>query len=148
MEKISIKKVLVSYLFTSMMILSISAIGNAVGIFGKGLGSNSPMVSVELVVVLQVAMVLVINSVLHALFYFGGFQSSPMAKGVAIGSVLGMTYFLVMVFGLGVYNINTDSFQMLFGAMTGKMLEYCTGGVMTAVLSVTEIHKWGMLRAF
>jgi len=148
MERISLKKVLVSYMFTSLVILSISAMLNLLGFFGKGIGSTSAMLPVELFITIQIIAVLLSNSILHALFYFGGFESSPMAKGVAIGSALGMTYFLVLVFGFGVYNINTDSFQSLFGAMTGRMLEYCTGGVMTAVLSVTEIHKWGMLRAF
>jgi hypothetical protein len=47
-----------------------------------------------------------------------------------------------------VYDINSDPIQLLMSALSGRVIEYSSGGVLTAIISVTDIHKWGLLRAF
>ena len=147
MENTPLKKVVVSYLITSILIFCVSAVSSSLGLFGKGAVIGSGTMSTQMFIAVQFAIVLMANAVLHGVFYFGGFNSSPIAKGVGTGMVLGLTYFLVSVFGLGMFDLGTDSVSLLASAMGGRLFEYCTGGIMTAVISVSDIHKWGLLRA-
>lgn len=71
-----------------------------------------------------------------------------MMKGISVGACLGVIYFMVGVFGLNIYDPNAAPFEQLFGAMGGRLIEYGTGGIATAVISVSDIRKWGLLRAF
>jgi len=148
MERITLKKIAVSYVITSFMIFVISAITSMLGIYGKDIGYGSVSMSVELMAVIQLTIVLVSNFLLHLVFYFGGFNSSPITRGIGIGAVLGLTYFMVTVFVLNEYNITTDPLRLLLGAMGGRMAEYSAGGIATAVISVTDVHRWGLLKAF
>ncbi len=144
MERIALKKVVVSYTLTSLMIFILSAFTSMMGVYGKASGSLS--MSVELMAVIQLIVVLVSNFLLHMFFYYGGFRSSPITRGVGIGAMLGVVYFLISVFVLNMYNVN--SVQMLLGAMSGRVIEYGLGGIATAVISVSDIGRWGLLRAF
>jgi len=146
MEKIALKKVVTSYALTSFIIFLLSAFTSMMGVYGKGLGSTS--ISVELMAVIQLSIILIANLLLHGVFYFGGFNSAPITKGMGIGVVLGIAYFMVSVFALNMYNINTDSLQLLVSAMSGRIIEYGAGGIFTAVISVSDIGRWGLLRAF
>lgn len=146
MEKTSLKKITLSYLITSVLIFIISAATSMLGLFGKGVGAFG--MSVELMMLIQLTVVLLANLLLHGLFYFGGFHSSPIKKGISIGAVIGVSYFLITVFLVGSYNIETESMAVLLRAAGGRVVEYCTGGVMTALISVSEIHRWGLLKAF
>ena len=99
-------------------------------------------------VIIQFVVILVANGVLHSLFYYGGLKSSPLVKGLGIGVFLGMSYFLFSIFVLDSYDINSDPFSLLMSAMSGRVLEYSSGGFVPALISVSDIHRWGLLRAF
>lgn len=148
MESTSQKKIIVSYFITSAIIFMISALTNVMGVFGNGVGEAASTMSIELMAIIQLAVVLTANCFLHFVFYYGGFKSSPIAKGIGIGAFLGLTYFLVTVFAFNFYDINADPLLQIAGGMSGRMIEYSSGGVLTALISVSDIHKWGLLRAF
>lgn len=148
METISQKKVIISYLITSLLIFLVSATTSMLGILGDASLPIAGSLSNELMAILQLAVVLLANIVLHGIFYYGGLNSSPMAKGLTIGVVLGLTYFMVCVFALGIYDINSDPIHLLASALSGRVIEYSSGGILTAIISVSDIHKWGLLRAF
>lgn len=146
MERIKPKTMVVSYLLTSLVIFALSAFTSMIGVYGDGMVSHST--SAELMAVIQLTVVLVGNFLLHLVFYYGNFNCSPITKGVGVGTLLGVVYFLFSVFVLNVYNINTDSVLMLLSGMSGRIVEYGIGGVATAVISVSDIGRWGLLRAF
>ncbi len=148
MEKTDFKKALISYVLTSFIIFFLTAVTSMLGVYGSGVGGQSFRMSVELMIMIQLVVVLGSNLLLHLIFYFGGFHASPIAKGVGIGAVLGVAYFLVTMFALNTYNVNTDSMQILFSAMSGRIIEYGSGGILTAIISVSDIGRWGLLRAF
>ncbi len=148
MDNISSKKVLVSYLLTSFIIFLVSATMSMIGLFGHDGTTVTGSMSTELMIILQLSIVLAVNAVLHGIFYYGGLNSSPIAKGIGIGVMLATIYFLVSMFALNIYDINSDSASTLVSAMGGRLIEYCSGGLVTAIISVTDIHKWGLLRAF
>ncbi|MBL4587261.1 MAG: hypothetical protein JKX84_09435 [Flavobacteriales bacterium] len=145
MKKTEPKQVIASYGITSLIIFVLSAFTSLLGVYGDGVVNS---ISTELMVLIQLIIVLLANFLLHAVFYFGGFTASPITKGLGIGTVLGLTYFAVSVFVLNIYNINTDSLQVLLQAMSGRVVEYSAGGVLTAVISVSDIGRWGLMRAF
>lgn len=148
METISFKKVAVSYVATSIILFFASALTSASGLFGNHFGSAAGFLSVELMIIVQLLVVLMANAVMHWFFYFGGFHSSPIVKGITLGVVVALAYFMTGVFALNVFDINSDPLNMLAGTVSGRMFEYCTGGIATAVISVSDVHKWGLLRAF
>lgn len=147
METISSKKVIISYVITSVVIFCISAVTSTLGLLGNDAGSISSTISMELLVLMHLAIVLFANGILHGMFYYGGLESSPIVKGVGIGMCLGLIYFLVAVFGFNAYDINADPISLLMSVVSSKVVEYSSGGVLTAMISVSEIHKWGLLRA-
>ena len=148
MDTISQKKVIISYYITSMVIFSISATTSMLGLLGNGPSVISGTLSSEFMVIIQLVVILVANGVLHSLFYYGGLKSSSLVKGLGIGVFLGMSYFLFSIFVLDSYDINSDPFSLLMSAMSGRVLEYSSGGFVTALISVSDIHRWGLLRAF
>lgn len=148
METVPTKKVLVSYLITSLIIFVVSATISLAGAFGEPYGSLGHRLSMEVLILIHLTVILLSNLVLHGFFYYGGFSTSPIMKGIGIGAVLGVTYFVVGVFALNIYDINGSSVQHLMGAISGRLIEYGTGGIATAVISVSDIHKWGLLKAF
>lgn len=148
METISVKKVIVSYLLTSVILFFTSALMSISGVFGGQIGGSIHHISVELMIAYQMAVVLVSNAILHWFFYYAGFRYSPFTKGLTIGMVLGAAYFSVCVFGLNIYDITGDPIGQLIGAVSGRMIEYTTGGIATALISVSDVHKWGLLKAF
>jgi hypothetical protein len=148
METISQKKVIISYIITSMLIILISATTSMLGMLGDTSLPIAGTMSNELMALLQLCVVLLANLVLHGIFYYGGLNSAPLTKGLSIGVVLGLSYFMISVFALNVYDINSDPIQLLMSALSGRVIEYSSGGVLTAIISVTDIHKWGLLRAF
>lgn len=148
MDTISQKKVIISYFITSMVIFSISATTSMLGLLGNGPSFISGTLSSEFMVIIQFAIILIANGILHSLFYYGGLKSSPLVKGIGIGVFLGMSYFLFSIFVLDSYDINSDPFSMLLSAMSGRVIEYSSGGFVTALISVSDIHRWGLLRAF
>jgi uncharacterized protein YigE (DUF2233 family) len=146
MRPISQKKIVISFLVSTSVIFTVSAIGNALGIFGYDTNSITRQMSVEFMMVIQLLIVLIANSILHFMFYYGGINSSPITKGIGIGTVLGIVYFLVSVFALNLYDFNAP-LQHLVEAMSGRIIEYGSGGIATAFVSVSNIHKWGLLKA-
>ena len=148
MEHISQKKIVISYLVTSFMIFLVSAVTSTLGLFGDDVVSVSGSMSTELTLLIHFIVVLLANAILHGLFYYGGLKSSPITKGVGLGMVLGGLYFMVCTFVFNAYDINTDPISYLASAMSGRMVEYSSGGLITAIISVSDIHKWGLLRAF
>lgn len=148
MENISFKKIVISYIITSAVIFFTSAVANAAGIFGSELGTSLDSMSIEVLTLIQLMLILFANSVLHLIFYYGGFSASPIARGVGIGAFLGLGYFLFSAFAFNIYDIHAESLVNLSAAMGGRMIEYGAGGITTAVISVTDVHRWGILRAF
>jgi hypothetical protein len=148
METISFKKVLISYLISSIAIFSMSATFSMMGLLGSTTASVAGTMSNELMVLFHLGVVLFANGILHSLFYYGGLKSSPLIKGIGIGILLGVTYFFLGAFALDAYSITSDPFSLLMGAMGGRVIEYSSGGVVTALVSVSDIHRWGLLRAF
>lgn len=147
MYHISQKKVIVSYIISSLVMFLFSASFNAASLLGSDVAAITTTLPAQLVMIIQLTIVLVANLFLHFMFYYGGLNSSPMAKGIGIGTALGLVYFIVTVFGLNLYDINTAPVQELVGALTGRVIEYCSGGIATAFVSVSNIHKWGVLKA-
>ena len=148
MDTNSPKKVNVSYVITSVLMFFISAAFSMSGMFESSIHNVGFHLSNELIIVSQMLVVLVANFILHAIFYYGGFKSSPITRGLVTGTVLGVAYFLAMVFVFDVYNLNTEPMTTLLAAVSGRVVEYGTGGIATAVISVSDVHKWGLLRAF
>ena len=148
MDTISIKKVLISYVITSLVIFFVSAAVSISGILGNSISSVWGHLSIELIAIIQFTIVSVSNLVLHMVFYYGGFASSPLVRGLGIGAFMGLAYFLIGVLALDLYDVNTDTLQQLIGAMSGRIIEYSAGGIAMAVISVSDIHRWGLLRAF
>lgn len=146
MEPISAKKIFISYLITSLVIFSVSAFLSLSDVIGKGDTQIAGVMSVELMLILQLANVLIANAILHWFFYFGDSHASPLAKGVATAAVLGVLNFLLSVFALDMYDICSDSMLVLVGAVGGNVVEYSSGGIVAAIISVTDIHKWGLFR--
>lgn len=148
METVTFKKIVVSYVVTSFILFFASALTSASGMFGNHFGSAAGFLSLELMVVIQLAVVLFANALMHWFFYYGGFNSAPIVKGTTLGVVMALAYFMTGVFALNVFDITSDPLNTLAGAMSGRLFEYCTGGIATAVISVSDVHKWGLLRAF
>jgi hypothetical protein len=97
-------------------------------------------------IAIQFLIVLAANSILHFIFYYGGLDSSSIAKGIGIGTTLGLIYFLIRVFALNLYDLNAPLHQLV-EAMSGRIIEYSYGGIVTAFVSVSNIHRWGILKA-
>lgn len=148
MDTISQKKVVISYLITSVIVLFVSAVMSLSRVYGINLGPTVNHFPIGLVILLQMCIILSANFLLHMIFYYGGFSTSPIIRGVVIGACLGVAYFLLAAFAFGVYDINGDSIHYLVSGMSGRLVEYGTGGVATAIISVSDIHRWGLLRAF
>ncbi|HAP68202.1 MAG TPA: hypothetical protein DCR04_00520 [Flavobacteriales bacterium] len=146
MRPISQKKIVISFLVSSAVIFTISAIGNVLGVFGYHTNSITGQMSVEIMMAVQLLIVLATNSILHFVFYFGGLNSSPIAKGVGIGTAIGIVYFLISVFGLNLYDLHAPTTQLV-EAMGGRVIEYGSGGIATAFISVSNVKKWGLLKA-
>lgn len=147
MRPTSQKKIVISYLISSAVIFLITAASNALGLFGHQVVVSSSGLSTEVIMAIHLLIILLANLVFHFMFYYGGLHSSPIAKGVGIGASIGFVYFLVTVFGLNLYDINTAPTKELVSALTGRVVEYCSGGVATAFVSVSNIHRWGFLKA-
>ncbi len=148
METVTFKKVAVSYVVTSVILFFASALTSASGLFGHHFGSAEGFMSAELMFVVQFGVVLLANALMHWFFYYAGFHSSPIVKGTTLGVVMALVYFMTGVFALNVFDITSDPLNLLAGAISGRLFEYCTGGIATAVISVSDVHKWGLLRAF
>jgi magnesium-transporting ATPase (P-type) len=148
MENVTFKKILISYCITSVLIFFISAAANVAGVFGNNMGTSMDSMSIELFAIMQLVLVLLANSVLHIIFYYGGFSASPILRGVGIGAFLGLTYFIFSAFALNIYDIHGESLMDLSAALGGRVFEYAAGGIATAAISVSDIHRWGILRAF
>jgi len=146
MRLTSQKKIVISFLISSVVIFTISAVGNALGIFGYDTNSITRHMSIEFMMAIQLLIVLAANSILHFVFYYGGSDSSPIAKGIGIGTTLGLIYFLITVFALNLYDFNAPLHQLV-EAMSGRIIEYSSGGIATALVSVSNIHRWGILKA-
>ena len=148
MDNVSSKKVLISYLLSSIVIFAVSATTSMLGLVGGTESSISGTMSNELIVLMQLLIILLSYGVTHSVFYYGGLKSSPLTKGLTLGFVLGMSYFLVSVFALNSYDINSDPLSLLMSALSSRVVEYSSGGALTAIISVSDIHRWGLLRAF
>lgn len=147
MDSISPKKIVISYIITSVVIFFVSAAISVTGFFEANMGSAVSQLSVELMILFQLAVVLTSNLILHGVFYFGGFSASPFAKGACIGSLLGIMYFLIGVFAFDFYDLNNEMLSLL-SAVSGRVVEYSAGGITAAIISVSDVHRWGLLRAF
>lgn len=147
MESTPLKKVVVSFLLTTAAIFSLTALNSFFGLFGKGLQLVPGSLSYELYVLIQLCAAVFASACINMIFYYGGLRSSPIEKGVGSGIVIGLTYFAISMFVFNVYNVNTDSLLTIATGMSGNIFEYGTGGLLTAFVSLTEIHKWGLLRA-
>lgn len=147
MEQTPFKKIVVSFLLTSGVIFSITAMNSMLGLFGKGLQLVPGSISFELYVFVQFCAAAFASACIHMVFYYGGLNSSPITKGVGSGLVVGLAYFALSMFVFNVYNINTDSLMTIAAGIGGSIFEYGSGGLLVAVVSLTEIHKWGLLRA-
>lgn len=141
------KKLFVSYMITSTMIFLVSAIMQASGPFNGGVqavvGSSTAMMAA-----IQLTVVLVLNLFLHAMFYYGGFNSSPITKGVGIGAALGFFYCMFGLFVFQPHSIDSTPISEVITTLSGNVAEYTLGGILTAVISVSDVHKWGVMRAF
>tara|TARA_R110000868_G_scaffold364581_1_gene627455 strand:+ start:525 stop:968 length:444 start_codon:yes stop_codon:yes gene_type:complete len=147
MNRISQKKLIISYLITSATIFIVSGIMQFSGTF-NGVTHEIFGSSVALAAASQLMIVLALNFLLHAVFYFGGFNSSPITKGVGIGSALGIFYFAIGLFVFQAHSIDSAPIGEVAVSLGGNVVEYSLGGILTAVISVSDIHKWGLLRAF
>ncbi|MCB9187325.1 MAG: hypothetical protein H6601_11365 [Flavobacteriales bacterium] len=146
MEKVTLKKIFISYLITSLVIFLVSAAISIAGTTGKGMHTNIGEISIEIMMMIQLAHILVANAILHWFFYFGGSHASPLTKGVATAAILGVMNFMISVFALNIYDIYTDSLSVLLSGMSSRVVEYGSGGILAAIISVTDIHKWAFFR--
>ena len=142
-DKISLKKVLVSYSITTLFVFVFSAIADQFGLYGNRVIIGNGAFSHNTFLVIQLLLVCIANGVLHGIFYFGNLESSPIMKGLGLGSMVAVSYFLVAVLGFNMFDVTGDSMSLLMGALGGRLFEYCSGGLMTAVISVSDLHKWG-----
>ncbi len=71
MDPVSHKKVLISYIISSLVIFFISAGISMSGLFETNMGEASSRLSIELIVLTQLSVVLLANFILHGVLYYG-----------------------------------------------------------------------------
>jgi hypothetical protein len=147
MHETPFKKVFVSFLLTVAIVFALSAITSMFGFFGKGLRLVPDTMSYELYVLSQLVASIFASACIHMVFYYGGLHSSPISKGVGTGLVIGIAYFALSMFVFNVYSVKTDSLATISAGLSGSIFLYGFGGLLVAVVSLTDIHKWGLLRA-
>lgn len=147
-ENPSFQKVFVSYAITTLFVFFCSAIADHLGLYGDRIIVGNGTLSHDLFLLIQFLVVCVANGILHGFFYFGNLESSPIIKGLGLGSMIAVSYFLICVLGLNMFDVTSDSMSSLISALGGRMFEYCSGGLITAAISVSDLHKWGLIRSF
>lgn len=142
-------RLLISYGITSLLILFASVVLGPLGIFHYKFSIiTSVTESVGLNQVVQIFILLTANFILHALFYHGGSNRSPFIKGVGIGFTVGFVLFTLGLFACTWLDINSSSVHLIGSTLIKRTLEFTTCGFATAVLSVFDLPRWGILRAF
>lgn len=138
---------MISFIITSFILTTISVFQN---VFSNSTGSAVTIgqFSSGFEQILDLSLMLLVNLLIHSWFYFENSRTAPIYRGIKIGAVLGLVTFWVSVFVFDSYNVGGDSILVFLGGLGGTVAEYTTGGALTALISVTEIHKWGFLRAF
>lgn len=80
METVTFKKIVVSYVVTSFILFFASALTSASGMFGNHFGSAAGFLSLELMVVIQLAVVLFANALMHWFFYSVDSIQHPLSR--------------------------------------------------------------------
>jgi hypothetical protein len=145
MEETSIKKFIISWIMTTLAMFSLSVVFHSLFSTQPAMVINGLHLSGRIMAILTFLSTATISLIFHALFYYGGFTCAPIKKGAGLGVALGFLYFMLMGFGLGAYNIH-GSLVDIGGGMLWQVFEQGIGGMLASVLSITEIHRWGVFR--
>jgi PAS domain S-box-containing protein len=142
-KEASMKQVNVSWILSSLVMLSLTAGLNALEVIDIPFGVRS---SIGLPTVLYITGLFGANFLMHLAFYYGGFVNAPLKRGLALGMVFGVLFFLANVLFTTTYDLTNESMSVLVVGLAAKLAEYTIGGVAMSVLSVTRVHQWGFLR--
>ena len=137
------KQVNVSWILSSLVMLSLTAGLNALEVIDIPFGVRS---SIGLPTLLYITGLFGANFLMHLTFYYGGFVNAPLKRGLALGMVFGVLFFLANVLFTTTYDLTNESMSVLVVGLAAKLAEYTIGGVAMSVLSVTRVHQWGFLR--
>ena len=141
-------RVVVSYLISSTIILLGYLLFQRYGVFEYDfISAVSNEASVELRKLAQLSFVLISNFILHVTFYYGRFTASPLVRGVSIGFLMGLSIFILSVFESGCMGLISSPLNEIVSIMATKAIEFTSCGVLTAILSVSEIPRWGLFKA-
>lgn len=145
MEEVPLKKFLISWIMTTVAMFSLSVVFHSLVAEQQTLIINELRFSGRALAAISFITTAAVGLVFHVLFYYGGFTCAPIKKGAGLGAALGFLYFMLMGFGLGAYSIH-GSLAEIGGGMFWQTFEQGVGGVLASVISISEIHRWGIFR--
>lgn len=145
MEEVPFKKFLISWIMTTVAMFLLSVVFHSLVEDQQTLIINDLRFSGRALAIISFLTTAAVSLIFHVLFYYGGFTCAPIKKGAGLGAALGFLYFMLMGFGLGAYSIH-GSLVEISGGMFWQTFEQGVGGVLASVISISEIHRWGIFR--
>lgn len=145
MQSISTTKFTISWIVSTFLVFAISAgLHSVIGSEPTLLISGS-LISTKLAAGLAFLVIAMLNLIVHAIFYFGGFTCAPIKKGLAASLSVGFIYFLVITLSSSFLSVHAP-WDVLSLNLLCQMTEQIVGGITISVLSVSEFHRWGIFR--
>ena len=144
-QEVPFKKFVISWVAITLMMFGLSVVFHGLFADQQSLVINGLSLSGRVLAIISLCSTATISLIFHALFYFGGLTSAPIVKGLGLGMALGFLYFMLVGFGLGAYSVHA-SFVELGRGILWQICEQGIGGVFASVISLTEIHRWGVFR--
>lgn len=144
MNNISNLKIAVSWIVSTALLLSVSAILHSVLLVDPTL-DLAATVSPGLIIPLATALFAAVNLVVHSIFYFGGFSCSPIRKGVGISMCIGFVYLMVVLLCSNIITVHA-SWTVIGMNLLTTIMEMLILGLLVSVISISEIHRWGVFR--
>lgn len=144
-QEVPFKKFIISWVAITLMMFGLSVVFHGLFAGQPALVVNGLSLSGKVLAIISFCSTAAISLIFHALFYFGGLTCAPIVKGIGLGAALGFLSFMLVGFGLGAYSVHA-SFAELGGGMLWQVCEQGMGGALASVISLTEIHRWGVFR--
>ena len=144
MNPVSASKLAVSWIVSTILLLVIGASFHALFHADPTLEMAGTL-STELTLPFTVALFATINLIVHCIFYFAGFNSSPIRKGFGISMSIGFAYMMVILLCTNIITVHA-AWHVIGVNLIAIATEMAVLGLAVSVLSISEIHRWGIFR--
>lgn len=144
MNNVSTTKLAVSWIVSTIVLLVVGGSFHALFQVDPTLEMAGTL-SAELTLPFAIALFATLNLIVHCIFYFAGFTSSPIRKGLGISMSIGFVYMMVILLCTNIVTVHA-AWHVLGVNLIAIASEMAVLGLAVSVLSISEIHRWGIFR--